>query len=55
LTVRLSVKGIGAAEWIRTTTLLRAPAPQAGASANSATAAIGATSKKFEILWLLAQ
>jgi hypothetical protein len=35
--VRLSV---GAAEWIRTTTVLRPPAPQAGASANSATAAI---------------
>src|SRR4029077_8925855 len=28
-----------AAEWIRTTTLLRAPAPQAGASASSATTA----------------
>ena len=32
---------IGAAEWIRTTTLLLAPAPQAGASASSATAARG--------------
>ena len=28
-----------AVEWIRTTTLLRAPAPQAGASASSATTA----------------
>jgi hypothetical protein len=40
LAVRFSVQAVGAAEWIRTTTLLRAPAPQAGASANSATAAI---------------
>src|SRR5271169_3457141 len=30
----------GAVEWIRTTTLLRAPAPQAGASASSATTAL---------------
>src|SRR5579862_4989779 len=32
-------QNIGAVEWIRTTTLLRAPAPQAGASASSATTA----------------
>src|SRR5271154_500991 len=33
------IKEIGAAEWIRTTTVLLPPAPQAGASASSATTA----------------
>jgi hypothetical protein len=31
--------GFGAVEWIRTTTVLLPPAPQAGASASSATTA----------------
>src|SRR5271157_149242 len=33
--------GDGAVEWIRTTTVLLPPAPQAGASASSATTALG--------------
>src|ERR1700733_542073 len=35
----VAIGNVGAVEWIRTTTLLRAPAPQAGASASSATTA----------------
>jgi hypothetical protein len=37
--VRIEVVGNGAVEWIRTTTVLLPPAPQAGASASSATTA----------------
>src|SRR5271169_1759808 len=36
---QLSARDFGAVEWIRTTTVLLPPAPQAGASANSATTA----------------
>jgi hypothetical protein len=35
-----SFGGFGAVEWIRTTTVLLPPAPQAGASASSATTAL---------------
>jgi hypothetical protein len=35
-----SCGGFGAVEWIRTTTVLLPPAPQAGASASSATTAL---------------
>jgi hypothetical protein len=35
----ISGREFGAVEWIRTTTVLLPPAPQAGASANSATTA----------------
>ena len=51
LAVRFSVQGVGAAEWIRTTTLLRAPAPQAGASASSATSAKRACSESLLRCW----
>ena len=40
LTTKFETKKSGAAEWIRTTTVLLPPAPQAGASASSATTAL---------------
>jgi hypothetical protein len=37
--LKFAEEEIGAVEWIRTTTVFLPPAPQAGASANSATTA----------------